>query len=123
LSKGNRVRMMADGAHVLTPLNVDLTPAIATDWQNVRLDAHVTDLWTETARINVGVGATSRGFPVSTTYAVEPIVRPLRANGHDMLKIIDVRPASPTYLTVVHGAAAADDPRPRLRRQPGLTGL
>jgi hypothetical protein len=120
LSKGNRVRMMADGAHVLTPLNVDLTPAIATDWQNVRLDAHVTDLWTDAARrINVGVGATSRGFPVSTTYAVQPIVRPLRANGHDMLKIIDVRPASPTYLTIVrtvqlqqmtHGPVAGVNP-------------
>ena len=102
LSKGNRVRVMADGAHVMTPLNVDLTPGIATDWQKVRLDAHVTDLWTYTARrINVGVGATSRGFPVSTKYAVEPVIRPRRARGRDLLKIIDVRPDSPTYLTVV----------------------
>lgn len=98
LSKGNRVRVMADGAHVATPLNVDLTPGITTDWQDVRLDAHVTDLWTKTARrITVGMGASSRGFPVSTKYAVEPVIRPLTADGHDELKIIDARPDSPSY--------------------------
>ncbi|MGH3773086.1 MAG: hypothetical protein ACRDRW_17120 [Pseudonocardiaceae bacterium] len=41
---------MADGAHIMTPLNVDLTPGITTDWPDVRLDAHVTDLVTKTAR-------------------------------------------------------------------------
>lgn len=101
LSKGNRVRVMADGAHVLTPLNVDLTPGIATDWQDVRLDAHVTDLWSNTAhRITVGMGASSRGFPVSTKYAVEPVIRPLTPGGHDELKIIDIRPDAPTYGSV-----------------------
>lgn len=93
---------MTQPAHVMTPLNVDLTPGIATDWQNVRLDGHVTDLSTYTARrVNVAVGASSRGFPVSTKYAVEPVIRPLRARGRDLLKIIDVRPDSPTYRTVV----------------------
>lgn len=102
LSKGNRVRVMADGAHIMTPLNVDLTPGIATDWKDVRLDAHVTDLVTKTARrINVGMGATSRDFPVSQTYAVEPIIRPKVPGGKDQLKIIDVRPNSPTYLQIV----------------------
>lgn len=102
LSKGNRVRVMADGAHIMTPLNVDLTPGIATDWQDVRLDAHVTDLVTKTPRrINVGMGASSRGFPVSRTYAVEPIIRPKVPGGTDQLKIIDVRPNSPTYLQIV----------------------
>jgi hypothetical protein len=94
--------MMATGEHVLTPLNVDLTPGVAEDWQNVRLDAHVTDLKTHTARrVNVGTGATSRGFPVSTRYAAEPVIRPLTAGGTDSLKIIDVRPSSPAYLQVV----------------------
>jgi hypothetical protein len=102
LSKGNRVRVMADGAHIMTPLNVDLTPGIATDWKDVRLDAHFTDLRTKTARrINVGMGASSRGFPVSQTYAVEPIIRPKVPGGKDQLKIIDVRPNSPTYLQIV----------------------
>ncbi|MGH3872592.1 MAG: hypothetical protein ACRDSR_13975 [Pseudonocardiaceae bacterium] len=102
LAKGNRVRVMADGKHVMTPLNVDLTPGIATDWKDVRLDAHVTDLVTKTPRrVNVGTGATSRGFPVSQTYAVEPIIRPKVAGGKDQLKIIDVRPGSPTYLQIV----------------------
>jgi hypothetical protein len=102
LSKGNRVRVMADGAHIMTPLNVDLTPGITTDWQDVRLDAHFTDLRTKTARrINVGTGATSRGFPVSQTYAVEPIIKPKAPDGKDQLKIIDVRPNSPTYLQIV----------------------
>lgn len=102
LSKGNRVRVMADGAHIMTPLNVDLTPGIATDWKDVRLDAHVTDLVTKTPRrINVGTGASSRGFPVSQTYAVEPIIRPKVPGGKDQLKIIDVRPKSPTYLQIV----------------------
>ena len=102
LSKGNRVRMMATGEHVLTPLNVDLTPGIPEDWQDVRLDAHVTDLKTHTARrINVGNGATSRGFPVSRTFAAEPVIRPLAPKGKDSLKIIDVRPHSSTYLQVV----------------------
>jgi hypothetical protein len=108
LSKGNRVRMMADGAHVMTPLNVDLTPGIATDWQDVRLDAHVTDLRTNTARrINVGAGGTSRGFPVSERYAVEPVIRPLAAGATDQLKIIDVRPRSPRYLQVVRTVSLA----------------
>lgn len=102
LSKGNRVRMMADGAHVMTPLNVDATPGVLEDWQDVRLDAHVTDLRTSSARrITVGVGGTSRGFPVSLRYAVEPVIRPLAPGGKDQLKIIDVRPSSPTYLRVV----------------------
>jgi hypothetical protein len=102
LSKGNRVRVMADGAHIMTPLNVDLTPGIATDWKDVRLDAHFTDLVTKTARrINVGMGASSRGFPVSQTFAVEPIVRPKVPGGKDQLKIIDVRPDSPTYLQIL----------------------
>lgn len=102
LSKGNRVRMMADGAHVLTPLNVDLTPGILDDWQDVRLDAHVTNLRRDTARrINVGFGASSRGFPVSKKYAVEPVIRPLEPGGRDRLKIIDIRPGSPTYLEIV----------------------
>ena len=102
LGKGNRVRMMATGAHVLTPLNVDHTPGIPEDWQDVRLDAHVTDLETNTARrINVGTGATSRGFPVSETYAVEPVIRPLAKNGNDQLKIIDIQPGSRTYLQIV----------------------
>lgn len=102
LAKGNRVRVMADGAHIMTPLNVDQTPNIATDWKDVRLDAHVTDLVSKTARrINVGTGATSRGFPVSQTFAVEPIIRPKVPGGKDQLKIIDVRPSSPTYLQIV----------------------
>jgi hypothetical protein len=102
LSKGNRVRMMFDGAHVMTPLNVDLTPGVPTDWQDVRLDAHFTDLRTKSARrINVGTGGSSRGFPVSVTYAVEPVIRPLTPGGTDQLKVIDVRPSSPTYLQVV----------------------
>jgi len=102
LGKGSRVRMMATGAHLLTPLNVDHTPGIPDDWQDVRRDAHVTDLQTNTARrINVGTGATSRGFPVSETYAVEPVIRPLAPNGKDQLKIIDIRPRSPTYLQIV----------------------
>ncbi|MDX6719401.1 MAG: hypothetical protein QOJ63_1655, partial [Solirubrobacteraceae bacterium] len=102
LSKGNRVRMMADGAHVMTPLNVDQTPGVPEDWQDVRLDAHVTDLRTSSARrINVGVGGTSRGFPVSQRYAVEPVIRPLAPGAKDQLKIIDVRPGSPTYLRIV----------------------
>lgn len=102
LAKGNRVRVMADGKHIMTPLNVDLTPGIATDWKDVRLDAHVTDLVTKTPRrINVGMGATSRGFPVSQTYAVEPIIRPKVPGGKDQLQIIDVRPNSPTYLQIV----------------------
>ena len=102
LSKGNRVRLMFDGAHIMTPLNVDLTPGIPTDWQDVRLDAHFTDLKTRTARrINVGTGASSRGFPVSAKYAVEPVITPLTPGGKDQLKIIDVRPSSPTYLQIV----------------------
>ena len=93
---------MFDGSHILTPLNVDLTPGIATDWQDVRLDAHVTDLVAKTARrITVGTGASSRGFPVSTTFAAEPVIRPLTAGGKDQLRIIDVRPTSPTYLQIV----------------------
>jgi hypothetical protein len=102
LGKGNRVRMMADGAHVLTPLNVDLTPGVLDDWQDVRLDAHVTDLRTSSARrATVGVGGTSRGFPMSQRYAVEPVIRPLAAGGMDQLKIIDIRPGSPRYLRIV----------------------
>jgi len=120
LSKGNRVRVMADGAHVLTPLNVDLTPGIAEDWQDVRLDAHITDLQTNTARrVTVGMGASSRGFPVSETYAVEPVIRPRAAGASDQLKVIDIRPDSATYLQVVrsvdlpqmsHGPVASVSP-------------
>lgn len=121
LSKGNRVRVMADGAHVMTPLNVDLTPGIATDWQNVRLDAHFTDLWTDTARrINVGIGASSRGFPVSTKFAVEPVIRPLRARGHDAEghrhppRLADLPDGG------ADGADRPDEPRPGRGRRPDL---
>ncbi|HET9255883.1 MAG TPA: hypothetical protein VFO16_11865 [Pseudonocardiaceae bacterium] len=107
-SKGNRVRVMADGEHIMTPLNVDLTPGIATDWKDVRLDAHFTDLKTKTARrITVGMGASSRGFPVSRTFAVEPIIRPKAPDGMDQLKIIDIRPDSPTYLKIVRTVGLA----------------
>jgi len=102
LSKGNRVRMLVPGTEVLTPLNVDLTPGIATDWQNVRLDAHFTNLENNRAfRTTVGTGASSRGFPVSATFAVEPVIRPRAAGASDELKIIDLRPSSPGYRKAV----------------------